>query len=162
MSDTTPTEYLRALMDASGYSDAKIARMADTNPNVLAAVLAGRRNLGIDLAARLSTALGVDLIEFLQKMQILPNLTTNKTALEYSLLQVTQKMSPAQRKTLLALAKALLTSQIGDSGANEDTKRIESGSQTIELSESGAFDDPRQTARKKDATSSEGKHKADR
>lgn len=105
-----PADYLRRVINESGKSISKVAREADTSPVVLNSVLVGRRNLGVDLAIRIATALDVDLINFLVGMQILPTKTTKSDeALKYALMQVFDELDEAQQKQLVNIAKAIKT-----------------------------------------------------
>lgn len=106
--EETAGEYLRRVINESGKSIAKVAREADTSPSVIDSVLTGRRNLGVDLAVRIASSLGIDLISFLIGMRILPAGTTNdKSALEYSLLTVFDGLTPTQKRELISIAKAI-------------------------------------------------------
>lgn len=58
---------IRALREAQGLSQRKLALMAGTNQTHLWQIETGRANVGIDLLFRIASALGVnvrDLIEF--------------------------------------------------------------------------------------------------
>ena len=60
-------ERIRALREAQGLSQRKLALMADTNQTHLWQIESGRTSVGIDLLYRIASALGVrvqDLIDF--------------------------------------------------------------------------------------------------
>jgi transcriptional regulator with XRE-family HTH domain len=104
----TAATYLRRKINESGKSISKVARDADTSPVVLNNVLSEKRDMGVDLAIRVAEALGMDLIEFLVGMRILPASTTkDSNGLQYALLSIFDELDAKQKRQLISIAKAI-------------------------------------------------------
>lgn len=117
----TASQYLRRVINASGESISKVARVSDTSPVVLNSILVGRRNMGVDLAIRVAQALDIDLIEFLVGMQILPAETANGSSpLKYVLMSVFDEMPVRQQRQLIRIAKAIAEDRDEEQNALDD------------------------------------------